>query len=327
MRRIAGLAGKLAIAWCVWWVAATFALNIGLSSTLSGLTSRGWTAEAETGGLAGFPARLVLPLRALAVRAPDGAPAFEAPRMRVEAAAWNPFRAGASWSEARLDLATRAGRIEFASGDGRAGIGVAPGPALLLASASLEARDLRSEGLPLDGAAAVSAEGMRVEGARYVLRLRGSGLGLAGPVRALLDPEGRRPAAIDEAVLDAELGLDRPLSLLGLQATRLAMVDLRSLEIVWGSVALSASGRIAVDGAGLPEGTLTLASASWRELLALAVAGGLLAPESARTAEQAMSFLERDGSLSLPLTFTGGLMALGPIPLGPAPRLIPPQRQ
>jgi hypothetical protein len=58
------------------------------------------------------------------------------------------------------------------------------------------------------------------------------------------------------------------------------------------------------------------------------VAAGTVRPELARTAETMLEGLAKQSGdpevLKLPLVLKDGWMSLGPLPLGPAPALIPP---
>ncbi|MEZ5866970.1 MAG: DUF2125 domain-containing protein [Defluviimonas denitrificans] len=70
--------------------------------------------------------------------------------------------------------------------------------------------------------------------------------------------------------------------------------------------------------------TIQLRLANWRDLPPLLVALGVIAeaeaPALTRTMGQLALLSGGTGDLSLPLSFTGGWVALGPLPLGPAPR-------
>jgi hypothetical protein len=57
-------------------------------------------------------------------------------------------------------------------------------------------------------------------------------------------------------------------------------------------------------------------------MIGMAVSAGLLDQEIANTVQNMGSLLAGGSAeLSVPITFQNGLMSLGPIPLGPAPRL------
>jgi hypothetical protein len=64
----------------------------------------------------------------------------------------------------------------------------------------------------------------------------------------------------------------------------------------------------------------------WRRLLEMAVGTGLIAEVIHPTLERALELMAGlngpPDTLDAPLTFQSGFVSFGPIPLGPAPRLI-----
>jgi hypothetical protein len=120
------------------------------------------------------------------------------------------------------------------------------------------------------------------------------------------------------APLDRNAGQTRP-ALAGLALTR---SDLR-----WGGLGVRASGSIAPDAMGLAAGTIAIDVTGWPELVPVLQAAGAVKPELAQTTLALLQSLADQGAdpkvLSLPLVFKDGWMTLGPLPLGPAPRLGP----
>ena len=106
------------------------------------------------------------------------------------------------------------------------------------------------------------------------------------------------------------------------QPTRIVI---RHAEAVWGELRIKAAAELDVDQAGYPTGTLSLQARNWREMLALAEASGVLAGGLRQQAERALSTLAsltgNPNAIDVQLNFAGGLVAVGFIPLGPAPRL------
>ena len=103
-------------------------------------------------------------------------------------------------------------------------------------------------------------------------------------------------------------------------------IDLRLAEAAWGPLQISLSGGMDVDTAGVPEGQVTVRAENWREMLRMAQSAGALPEPVVQTAERALGFLAGLGgnpeALDVQLNLTGGRIAIGPVPLGPAPRLI-----
>jgi hypothetical protein len=128
--------------------------------------------------------------------------------------------------------------------------------------------------------------------------------------------------------LRAFAGLSAPLDrFAGQTRPGLTALELREASLRWGALTVSARGQVAADAEGLAEGRIDIRIAPWPLALEAAVAAGLIRPELAPTwAEIARRLAEGSADpdrLDLPLTLARGRAALGPLPLGPAPRLAP----
>jgi hypothetical protein len=81
-----------------------------------------------------------------------------------------------------------------------------------------------------------------------------------------------------------------------------------------------------VDEAGVPEGALAIRAENWREMVAMAVRAGLIPEQMQGTFEGLLGVvagLSGDPEvIDADLSFSNGRMFLGPLPVGPAPRLI-----
>jgi hypothetical protein len=77
---------------------------------------------------------------------------------------------------------------------------------------------------------------------------------------------------------------------------------------------------------GVPDGRITLKITNWRDLLRVARNAGLLPEPLMPTIERAFEILAGlsgpPDTLDAPLTFANGIVSFGPVPLGPAPRLV-----
>jgi hypothetical protein len=144
-----------------------------------------------------------------------------------------------------------------------------------------------------------------------------------------LAPEGGLPPAITEIRLRATATLTAPLDRhAGETKPRLASLALSDLAVTWGEVALTAEGSIGPDDQGLAAGRINFTIANWRRVMPLLVASGTVRPQLARTVETMLEGLAKQTGdpevLKIPLTMQEGWMSLGPIPLGPAPVMLPP---
>ena len=108
----------------------------------------------------------------------------------------------------------------------------------------------------------------------------------------------------------------------------LQALDLAEARVDWGGARLVVSGGpVAIGRDGAPYGRLTVRVDEWPRLVEAAIAGGLLPERRGPLTIAALEVLSADdppGTLETELVFEEGRARLGPIPLGPAPRL---QRQ
>jgi len=147
-------------------------------------------------------------------------------------------------------------------------------------------------------------------------------------LRLDLDPTGQLPDSIKAVYLDAVLGFDAPWDRIAVEqgAPRLTRVAIDKMRITWGTLGLGGSGRLQVAKSGRINGTLNLEITNWRGVLALFQSSGVLSAGLAKSIKAALGLMTAGTSapdrLHIPLTLANGQMSLGPVPLGPAPRLL-----
>ena len=135
------------------------------------------------------------------------------------------------------------------------------------------------------------------------------------------------PDSLGPLALDTTLGFDRPWDRGSVEGDNpvLGEVEVRKLAVAWGELDLSGSGTLVADADGYAEGRLDLRARNWRLMLDVAEASGGLNPTVASAVRAGLGLLAGFGgdadTLSVPLDFGDGRTRLGPIPLGPAPRL------
>jgi hypothetical protein len=103
-------------------------------------------------------------------------------------------------------------------------------------------------------------------------------------------------------------------------------VELDRAVLRWGTLAITGSGTAALDAELQPIGAFSAAIEGYDELMAALVAAGRLRQSDAGLARMALGFLARPGSggrpqITAPFTIQDGQMLLGPVKLGPAPRI------
>ncbi|MCV2874258.1 DUF2125 domain-containing protein [Defluviimonas sp. WL0050] len=323
MRAVIWLTAAFAIFYGGYWAVGSRAVMEGTEVALADLRAAGRAEYGEV-TLEGFPSRFDLAIENLQLTSADGAVHWSAPRVQVYALSYKPHHIIAALPP---DQTLRVGREEIAirSGDLRASAVFGIDPDLPLKRAQSVGTELA---LTSDHGWGATARELRLairEGITATEQDVGAevfDLSLSGQPSDLLTQAGL-PTGGGHVRLDAILTLDHPLNRhLPAEPLSVTAADIRSAELTWGTVQISASGRIEIAGSGQPEGRLELTIRDWRGALPLATALGLIKPEIAPTVEKALDgFAQLDGNseLTLPLVIKEGWINLGPVPLGPAP--------
>ena len=320
MRALLAVVLTLAALYAGFWVVTVRGLDAGIDRAVEVARDRGWQVEIGERETSGFPSRFDVTAREVDVTSPGGALHWQAPVVQTAALSYRPNRVIATLPpEQRLTLG--GDTITVGSEAMRGSLHVAPSTALGLETVTVEAAslDLQSDRgwqvLAGPTLAAVRRDGP--EANAYDIYLSAEALRPTVPaIPGFPETEGA-------LTLEAEGVFDRPLDRLALaDPARLRTLRLQSLVLDWGRLGLRAAGDLDIDAGGVPDGQIDLEIADWRAVLAFAEETGLLAPGmSTGLSRGLVLFSGGQDSLSLPLTFTDGRMALGPVPLGPAPRL------
>lgn len=326
MRALLWITTAAAVVYGGYWVAGSTAMRRGAVAALTDLQAQGIAGPAEI-SLRGFPSRFDLTVEPVALR--RGAVEWSAPFVQLFMLAYRPTHLIAVWPhEQRLTLAGLP--LAITSTDMRASAVVGVSADLPLDRTVFIARDLAVHaGADLGILLAEARLATRADptGLTHQLGAELSGLTLSPALRTAADPEGTLPQIIDRLRLDAALTLDRPLDRHAASALpRPVALTLRDLSLGWGDMRLTASGQLDRGADGRLMGRIEIDADHWREILALAVATGLvraeLAPTYAAALEQLAAVSGPDPDrLQVPLVFSGGWITLGPLPIGIAPRI------
>ena len=161
----------------------------------------------------------------------------------------------------------------------------------------------------------------------YDLAVSANAITLPDELRIAIDPAGQQPAVFDRMSLDSTLAFTHPWNLLATRADtpQLTEITVTDLTILWGDVQFQASGTLQIDRSGYPNGTLDLIATNWQKMYLLAENANAVDPDFAQTIRRALRVLADMSSgenvIKAPLNFAAGQMLLGPLPIGPAPRL------
>lgn len=326
MRVILWLVAALAVLWCGYWFLAARTLRTETLTALAAMKAEG-RADYSDVSLGGFPARFELTVTDPAFRDPDRGLAWRAPRATVHALAYDPSRIIAVLpSDQVLEIAGQA--IALTTTDMRASAAFGRSADLPLQHAEAITGPTTAQSGDWSIAADQVRLAIRAEDAaafRYRLGAEGTGLAFTGLPAEILGRAGLGdgPGRIR---LDAGASFDGPLDRNAVQELpRTTEIDVRALELDWGALSLRGNGTLSVDPGGVPTGTLTLSVRNWQGLPPLLVAAGVIPADMETRLGETMAQLARlsgnPDELTLPLAFQAGWVALGPLPLGPAPRL------
>ena len=326
MRALLWITTAAAVLYGGYWVAGSTAMRRGVEAALADLQAQGIAGPAEI-TLRGFPSRFDLTVEPVALR--RGAVEWTAPFVQLFMLAYRPTHLIAVWPHEQV--LTLAGLpLAITSTDMRASAVVGASADLPLDRTVFIAEDLAIRaGADLGVTLTEARLATRADptGLTHDLGAELLGLSLSAGLRAAADPAGTLPAVMDRLRLDAALTLDRPLDRHAAGAPpRPVALTLRDLSLRWGDLSLTASGQLDRSADGRLQGRIDIDAEHWREILALAVATGLVRAELAPTYVAALERLAAVSGpdpdrLQVPLVFSGGWITLGPLPIGVAPRI------
>lgn len=329
MRAVLVVVLVLAGLWGGYWFVGSRALEQGAAGWFASQQGRPLLAEQRGIAVAGFPNRFDLTITEPRLTDSRSGIAWSAPFAQIFTMTWKPWHLIATLPQSQqITLPDQV--LDLTSTLVQGSLVVTPGPDL-----ALDRSTIAGDGLALRSSAGweLSLSSARIGTRRAADRALAQELGIelsnltpdAG-FRMALAQGSALPEQIDLIRLDAVLGLSAPLDRhAAATRPRLTDITLREGLLRWGDLVLSASGDLAPAADGTPEGRIEIRVENWRKLIPVLIAAGLVTPETSQTVTRALELFAAQGSdpdvLTLPLAFQQGRMSLGPLPLGPAPRL------
>ncbi len=331
MRRLINWLVVLTLLWTAYWGIAAWALREGVTAWYGERAREGWHAEYDGIETAGYPSRHVTRILNPVLADPGTGTAWSADWITFDSAAVSPTQQGLRFPATPQRFSNFDGTLILEADDMRAGLGFAPGRAL-----ALEHIDLHSGPWKISDAAQPLLSGqafvLRMEESdeplRYQLHGNIAGLVLSGGTRRVLFSTQSLPEAFEALEFRATATFDTPWDRRALELRRPQPrhLDLEQMLVQWGPMQMRAAGELSMDESGRPTGTITLQAQDWQRMLTLTEETGLLPPALRANVEQVLSLLAgRSGHperLELRLNFARGRVMLGPLPLGPAPRIL-----
>lgn len=326
MRVILWLVALFAVLWSGFWYFGARTLRAETEAALAEMKAEG-RADYSAFTLGGFPARFELTVADPALADPGGRWLWRAPSLTVHALAYDPGKIIALLPTGQT-VETPRQKVTLAATDMRAsaGFGLTTALPLLHAEAVSDATTATSD-LGWTLSASQIRLAIREDDAaafRYRLGAEATALALSGAPAGLL-AAAKLPTGPGRLRLDTDATFDRVLDRTAANAPPLLRgLMLHALELDWGDLSLRGDGSIDISTAGEPEGVISLRMKNWQGLPALLVAAGVVPPEMekqlSKTMQQLAALSGDPAELVLPLNLKAGWMALGPLPLGPAPR-------
>jgi hypothetical protein len=325
MRALVWFAGILVVLYSGYWFVGQRAMLSGTEAFFANASEQGLVAENRGITVQGFPSRFDLTVTDPRLANPRAGVEWQAPFVQILTLSYRPWHVIAAFAQTQ-SFTTPTGTITLTNQKLQASLVVTPGPSLTLNRTTLVGSDVM----------AVSTLGWTLSAGdlRLATKIDPSlantydiGVEVADltpdPALTALMPD--LPRVIDLVRLDANASFSAPIDRFAPEKSPLlTALTIRQGQFNWGSLQAYASGDLTVV-AGVPEGRIDLSVRGWRDLVALMLNTGAIKPEIAPTALtliEAYAAMSGDPDvLEMPLVFAAGQMSLGPLPLGPAPRL------
>ncbi|MEL7100092.1 MAG: DUF2125 domain-containing protein [Pseudomonadota bacterium] len=319
----------LSLLWAGYWGAATWSLRAGIAAWLDMRQSEGWQAEADL-ETTGFPATIAVGLTDLALADPDTGLAIAAARVDLSARTIWPADVTVALPDTPIIVATPQGRGALEMQDGVLALDTYPGTTLALAQLGWTgaAWSINGPAGALIEAASLTLTFTHAGGMAYDLHAAAPRFAPGAALRTQLRIPAAWPAVFDVAEAQGRIAFDRPWDRRALDDRRPqpVRIDIDRAEARWGDLRLRLAAALDVDARGVPTGTVNLRADNWPVMLDLAQTAGLLDSRTRPQAEAVLTRLAslggRPDSLDVQLNFAAGLVAVGFIPVGPAPRLV-----
>jgi hypothetical protein len=330
MRIIKILIGAVLL-WSLYWFAAGYVVRAGISGWFAAQSGRGWQAEYAEIRSSGYPVLHATTLRNPALADPATGAAWRADWLVIESPAIWPGRQVLHFPATPQRLSYLDQTVVITADALTARLFLAPGRSLEVEELAVQSGGwlINSDQGPVVAAdslivAMVQSEVAEVYGFEIDATEFAPGLSL----RRAISSSTALPDSFETLRLEMSVTFDRAWDRLALEERRPQprRIELRLADAHWGELRLRAAGVLDVDDQGIPTGDVTIKADNWREMLQMAQAARALSPQAAQGAERVFGMLAGLGNnpeaLEVRLSFRDGVVAIGPLPLGPAPRIV-----
>ena len=319
-----------AFAWSGYWWLGSTTKEAALKGWLAERQGAGWVADYENLQVRGFPNRFDTRIINLELADPQSGWAWSAPEFQVLALSYQPNHIIAIWPRQQT-ISSPFERILVQSRNMRASVVFEADTALAINRVVLEVDEMAlTSTADWDSSlqqVKLSTRQTLGEPFAHDLDFQARNLKPARVFKAIIDPGKLLPEAFEKLTIQLTGVFDGPWDRHAAEGDKpqLTRLDIDEITATWGRLDFQAKGSVTVDGAGYPVGKISVRARNWRDMLAVGVSSGLLPQEIASTLEGVLSIVANlsgnPQTLDAPLSFANGQMKLGPVSLGPAPRL------
>lgn len=330
MRKLILLVVVAATLYGGYWFVGRAQVQEGLIGAIADINASGTQLTYSTLNTRGFPSRFDTTITDLVFNDPVSRIRWDAPFLQMFALAYRPNEVIAVFANEQV-ITVDGETFTLFTDDMRASGKVRANAALSFVNTTVTMDNprLRTEdGAELAMASLLAATRLTPDTTQtYDVFLDARSVVLPDAIRHLIDPANTQPPLIQSLRLDTVVGLDAPIELntQSTAAPRIETVNIKEIAAIWADMSVSVIGDLAVDAAGFAEGSVTLSARNWQQALDLAVASGLLDADVHLTYTTMATALDETphitDTLTVTLMISDGQMRLGPIPIGPAPRL------
>ncbi|MCI5042510.1 MAG: DUF2125 domain-containing protein [Donghicola eburneus] len=327
MKRLIVMIVLLAGAWSGYWFYASGQKRAAIEDWFTEKQEEGWQASYEDLSIAGFPNRVDATLDNPSVENQDGSIAWNAPFLQLLSLVYNPSHVIVIWPQTQTFI-TPYGTVALRKEDLRASVVFDGDDASSLNRFSLVGEDMeaRTERGSWE-AAELRLAAERLPGAvsDYRVALATADMTVDLP----LIGAGSLPNRIEKLDVDTHISFEHAWDAKSLLFDRPKPTSLEivAADIEWGPATLTAKGLLELDETGTPEGEIDFSLKNWEEMIGDIANSGAMSHQQAESMRMMIGMMASSSgdprAFDATLTFSGGMMRLGQLPIGPAPRFSP----
>lgn len=329
MRLLTIIVATVAALYSGYWYVGARAVENGSASAVESARADGWQIAYDELNTRGFPSRFDTTLTNLDVAAPDIAFAYKTPIFQALALSYAPNEVILAFSDNHeLQLGAQNFDIQTTAMRASAAVSATPSASLQSMTAEVGPVTISAERGWKTGVdkALIALRPVAGEDTTYDAYLNTEELRIPDILQALLETTGAIAPSLQNVTFDVRVTLDR---VLDRHALKVAETDpprpqsmiLRDATLNWGDMKFDATGKLDFDPNGIPDGTIHISAANWKQIISVLAELSVIDPGMAPLIESvAGNLAQSQERLELPISFQNGQTTIGPWPLGPAPR-------